>query len=74
MGKATQEASQEQISDAIRVLLATLPAGAEMNFFWRDGRQCFEFVGADGQSESYRLVRRDDGCGTVIPAGTDTPN
>ncbi|WP_439640095.1 hypothetical protein [Nevskia sp.] len=62
----------DQVMDAIRTLLGSLPRDTEMRFYWQDGRQCLDWTDPESGTQSLRLIRRqDDGCGTCerIPNG-----
>jgi len=56
------------VANAIKTILATLPEGAEMRFYWQDGAQhlCMRLPGQPEQVA--RLNRAADGSGVIVPA------
>lgn len=57
-----------EIAAAFKTILATLPQGAELRFYWHDGAQHL-LMRLPGQADQIaRLNRVADGSGVIVPA------
>lgn len=56
-----------EVADAIKTILSTLPEGAELRFYWKDGAQhlCMRLPGQPDQVA--KLNRVADGSGVIVP-------
>lgn len=57
-----------EIATAIRTILATLPEGAVLRFYWHDGAQHLQ-MSLPGQPDQIACLNRSaDGTGVIVPA------
>lgn len=57
-----------EIAAAIKTILATLPDGAELRFFWHDGAQHLHMQMPGQPDQVAKLHRIADGSGVIGPA------
>lgn len=57
-----------EIASAIKTILATLPEGAELRFFWQDGAQHLHMRLPGEADQVAKLNRIADGSGVIVPA------
>ena len=56
-----------EITFAIKTILATLPEGAELRFFWQDGAQHLHMRTPGHADQVAKLNRVADGSGVIVP-------
>lgn len=58
---------KSEIAAAIKTILATLPDGAELRFYWEDGVQHFRMQLPGQVDQVAKLNRVADGSGVIVP-------
>ena len=56
---------QNELRNAILLMLGGLPVGADIHFYWADGMQQVRVSLEHNDPVTYQLVRKSDGSGVV---------
>lgn len=64
-GKKIGPPDQDELRKAMLLVLASLPHGADIHYFWKDGVQQMQVTLQDEEPSTYRINRNKDGSGVV---------